>query len=167
MSAVEYAPEYTAAQRLRMAVMGVAAGAPVLAACQFWLFPLLRAFAASAHCRTLFGFSGVAVLFHGIFVGLPLGTALLVAMLVGRRGLKVLRQGRIPPLGEKVFRRTPVVRGLKAKALGWIQLLAAVPLLGLAAWGAFQAQAMVAEAQRHPVRCAPAVSCHVPTGGQA
>ena len=157
---VEYAPEYTAAQRLRIVVLGLVAGAWVLALCQFWLSPLVRAFSASAHCRTVFGFSGVAVLFHGVFVGLPLTSALLVAMLLGRRGIKVLREGRMPPAGEKVFRRTPIVRGVKAKALGWVQLLAAVPLLGLAVWGAFQAQGMVAEVQRHPVRCAPAVPYH-------
>lgn len=155
---VEYAPEYTPAQRLRIVVLGLVAGALVLAVCQFWLFPLLRAFAPAAHCRTVFGFSGVAVLFRGVFVGLPLSSALLVAVLLGRRGMKVLREGRVPPSGEKVFRRTPIVRGVKAKALGWVQLLAAVPLLALAVWGVFQAQAMVAQAQRHPVRCAPAVS---------
>ena len=145
---VEYAPEYTPAQRLRIVVLGLVAGALVLAVCQFWLFPLLRAFAPAAHCRTVFGFSGVAVLFHGVFVGLPLSSALLVAVLLGRRGMKVLREGRVPPSGEKVFRRTPIVRGMKAKALGWVQLLAAVPLLGLAVWGVFQAQALVAQARQ-------------------
>jgi hypothetical protein len=167
MQAIEYAPEYTAAQRRRIVVLGVAAGALVLAVCQFWLFPMWREFSATAQCRTVFGFNGMAVLFHGLFVGLPLGSALLVAMLVGWRGAKVLRQGRIPPVGEKVLRRTPVVRGAKAKALGWVQLLAAVPLLGLAVWGAFQAQALLAEVQRHPARCAPAHSLHAPAGDRA
>jgi hypothetical protein len=162
----EYAPEYSPAERVRFVGFGLAAGALVLAACQLWLFPLLREFSASAPCRSVFGFSGLAVLFHGMFVGIPGVAAALVGLLVGRRGAKVLRQGRHPPAGEKVFRRTLVVRGAKAKVLGWVQLLAALPVLGLAAWGAFQAQALLDQVPRNPARCAvsltscPAGSAH-------
>lgn len=150
MPSVEYAPEYSLAERVRFAVFGLAAGALVVAVCQLWLFPQLREFSTSAHCRSVFGFSGTAVLFHGVFVGLPLLAALLVGVLVGRRGVKVLRQGRLPPSGEKVFRRTPVIRGVKAKAIGYVQLIAAVPLLGLAIWGTFEARALVDQFHRQP-----------------
>ena len=152
---VEYAPEYSHAERVRFVVLGTAAGALVVAGCQFWFFPLLREFSASAHCRNVLGVSGIAVLFYGVFVGVPLHAALLVGALIGRRGFKVLREGRLPPSGEKVFRPTPVIRGAKAKLLGYVQLFAAAPLFGLAVWGVVQAQATVQQAQQYPVRCAP------------
>ncbi len=150
MQPIEYAPEYSPAERVRFLALGLAAGAVVVAVCQLWLFPLLREFSASAHCRSVFGFSGIAVLFYGMFVGVPLLVALLVGVLVGRRGVKVLRQGRLPPSGERVFRRTPVIRGVKAKVIGCVQLIAAVPLLGLAIWGTFQARALVDQFHRQP-----------------
>ena len=157
MPPIEYAPEYSPAERVRFLVFGLAAGAVVIAVHQLWLIPLLRAFSATAHCRSVFGFSGIAVLFHGLFVGVPLLVALLVGLVVGRRGAKVLRQGRLPPAGEKVFRRTAVIRGTKARLLGWVQLLAALPAFGLAVWGVFQAQSIVDQFHRQPTR-----SCHAP-----
>ena len=155
MAKVEYAPEYSHAERVRFLVLGAAIGATLIAVCQFWFFPWLREFSVSASCRTVFGFSGIAVLLYGVFVGLPLQAALLVGVLVGRRGFRVLRQGRTPPVGERVFRRTPVIRGSKAKLLGYVQLFAAVPLLGLSAWGVFQADGLIRQAESRPMSCAP------------
>jgi hypothetical protein len=152
---VEYAPEYSHAERVRFFVLGSAAGALVFVVCQFWFFPLLREFSASAHCRSVLGISGIAVLFYGVFVGVPLHAALLLGALAGRRGFKVLREGRHPPSGEKVFRPTPVIRGTKAKMFGYLQLFAAAPLFGLAVWGGFQAQGLVKQAQERPAQCAP------------
>jgi len=107
VATVEYAPEYSHAERIRFVVLGSAIGAMLVGVCQFWFFPWMREFSASASCRTVLGFSGNAVLFYGVFVGIPLHAALLVCVLVGRRGYRVLRQGRVPPEGERVFRRTP------------------------------------------------------------
>lgn len=163
MTPVEYAPEYSRAERIRFVAIGAAVGATFIGACQLWLFPWLREFSASVSCRAVFGLSGTAVLFYSMFVGIPLHAALLVGVLVGRRGLRVLRQGRIPPVGERVFRRTPVIRGVKARLLGYLQLFAAVPLLGLAAWGVFQAESLVRQAESHPASCIPKPLQGLPT----
>jgi hypothetical protein len=167
MHQTEYAPEYSHAERVRLVVLGLVAGSLVISACQLWFFPALREFSQSADCRTVFGFSGVAALYYGVFVGVPTFAALLVGMTVGRRGVKVLRQERVPPLGEKVFRRTEVIRGSKARLLGYVQLFAAAPLLALALWGAFQAQANVDKAQQRPARCEPNISFHATAYGRA
>ena len=151
---VDYAPEYSHAERIRFVVRGVIAGALIVAVCQLWFFPLLREFSADAHCRSVLGVSGIAVVFYGVFVGVPLQAALLLAAFVGRRGYKVLREGRLPPAGEKVFRPTPVIRGTRAKMLGYVYLLAAAPLFGMAVWGSFQAQLLVTEAHNRPKSCA-------------
>ncbi len=151
----EYAPEYSHAERAHIVALGTLASVVLIGVCQFWLFPWLHEFSESAHCRTVFGVSGTAVLFYGIFIGIPLHAALLVILLVGRRGFKVVREGRIPPAGEKVFRPTRIIRGVRAKLLGYVQLFAAVPLLCIVAWGAFQAESSVKQAYERPSRCAP------------
>jgi len=140
MSPVEFAPQYTRAERIRLIARGVVIAAVVGQACHLWFLPWLGKFSASAHCRSVLGINGATVLIHGIFVGIPLLSALLVALLVGRRGYKILREGRTPPAGERVLRPTPVVRGARARLMGYVQLFAATPLLGLAVWGAWQAQ---------------------------
>ncbi len=155
MSTVEFAPEYTRTERVRFVVLSLGAGAFLMLLCQLWLFPWLREFAASAHCRLVFGFKGTSLLFYGVFVGVPLLAALLLGTLVGRRGYRVLREGRIPPSGEKVFRPTRIRRGREAKLSGYIQLVSPVPLLALAVWGGFQAQALVVQAESTRERCAP------------
>lgn len=155
MCTVEFAPEYTKTERVRFVVLSLGAGALLILLCQLWFFPWLREFAASAHCRLVFGLKGTSVLFYGAFVGVPLHAALLLGALVGRRGYRVLREGRVPPSGEKVFRPTRVRRGRKAKLSGYIQVFSAVPLLALAVWGGFQAQALAAQAESARQKCAP------------
>ncbi len=153
MASIEFAPEYTKAEKVRFMALGAVAGTVVIALGQFWLFPWLREFSASAPCRAPFGVNGMVLLMYGLFVGVPLLAAVLVGALVGRRGYKVLRQGRVPPSGEKVFRPTQVRTGVRACWSGYVQLLSVVPLLALAAWGAFQAQQMVDKAADAPVKC--------------
>lgn len=158
MTTEEFAPEYSRTERIRFLLQALAAGAAVMAVCRLWLLPWLREFSVSAHCRSWLGIRGTAVLFHGLFVGLPLLAALLVGAFVGRRGLKVLREGRVPPAGEKVFRPTPVRRGARARLSGCVQLLSAVPLVALAAWGSLQSRALVEQAAPRPVQCSPGSS---------
>ncbi|MBB2484384.1 hypothetical protein H5407_04000 [Mitsuaria sp. WAJ17] len=153
MQPVEYAPEYTPAERVRWLAVCLVAGGAVVLVGQGWFFPLLRDFAQFAGCRRVAGISGTALLTYGAFVGVPLLSACTIGGLMGVRGYRILRQGRTPPCGEKVFRRTAVVRGFKARAQGWVQVLAATPLLALALWGAFQAKSIVAQAGQRHDRC--------------
>jgi len=73
---IEYAPEYSRAERIRFVAVGAAFGAALVGVCQLWFFPWLREFSASASCRAVFGLSGTAVLFYSVFVGIPLHAAL-------------------------------------------------------------------------------------------
>ena len=53
------------------------------------------------------------------------------------------------------FVALPVVRGARAKVLGYVQLFVAVPLFGLSAWGAFQAESLVMQSESRSVSCVP------------
>jgi hypothetical protein len=138
----EFAEEYTVAERVRLLIGGVAAGLAVIAIGKLWLFPWLARFAASAPCRTVSGVNGATVLWWGVFVGIPLTAAVLVVATMGRRGIRILREGQVPLRHEKVTRPTRIRRGGKARAIGYLHLLAWSPLLALAIWGGFQAAAM-------------------------
>lgn len=152
----DYAPEYTRAERLRAFLPLLALALAALALLHLWLLPAWRAFVEDAPCRTLWGVDGVTVVWHGAFVGLPLLAGLLTAAFFLPRGLRILRDGQLPPRGEKVFRRTPYVRGPRARVMGWMHALACLPFLGLALWGLPQARALSARTAPAAVEC-PAV----------
>lgn len=149
---------YTARERIRFVAFGVAAGLLVIGIAKLWFFPWLHDFAASAQCRTVFGHSGTAVLLYGVFVGLPGLAGLVVAGTLGRRGIRILRDGRVPPLGEKSFRLTRIRRGGHATLIGYLHVVMFVPFVALALWGSVQAAALSRQAQRNAVECAAATS---------
>lgn len=134
-----YAEEYTRTERLRLIAIIVLAGALLIATGKFWLFPAFKAFVASAPCRSVWGMNGTTVLFYGIFVGFPLFAGALTFATLGWRGVQILRHRQVPPPGEKVFRPTAIRTGASARRTGWLHLLAALPFIGVAAWGYVQA----------------------------
>lgn len=144
---------YTPRELTRFVAFGIVAGLLAIGISKLWFFPWLHAFAASAPCRTVFGHSGTAVLLYGMFVGLPGLTALVVATTLGRRGLRILRDGRVPPLGEKSFRLTRIRRGGHTTLVGYLHVVMFVPFVALALWGSVQAAALVRQAQRNAVDC--------------
>lgn len=150
----EFAEEYSRRERIRIVVFGIVAGAVLVLAGKIWFFPWLQAFSATAACRTVLGLSGSTVLSYGLFFGLPMSVALAIGLSFGRRGFRILREGRVPPSGEKVFRTTRVERGARAKQAGLLQMLAVVPPFVLALWGLFQAEDMVGSAPLEPLNCA-------------
>jgi hypothetical protein len=150
----EFADEYTAAERTRIVVTGLAAGGVIVGAGKLWLFPWLRAVSASAGCQSILGIPGTTVLGYGLFVGLPLLAGLFIIATVGRRGLRILREGRVPPSREKVFRPTRIKRGPQARAIGTVQLLAAAPMLALSVWGTSQAGVLAHRSDGTPGECA-------------
>lgn len=160
-SAPEFAEEYTRRERVRFIVLGGLAGALVVAVGKLWFFPWLHAFSRSAHCQSILGVNGALILLHGLFVGVPLFGAIVVGCTVGRRGFKILRQGQVPPAGEKVFRPTRIVRGARAKALGLVHVGAALPLLALAAWGFFQPGQIARPALLPDASCAASEQPHL------
>ena len=157
-SVEEFAEEHTNTERIRFVALGMLAGALVVGVCKLWFFPWLSAFSASAPCRSVFGLSGSTVLAYGLFVGMPLLAALLVSVTLGRRGLRIVREGRVPTSGKKVFRRTKIQRGAKAKAIGYAHVFAVTPMLALSIWGTFQAETFARLPDRKPSACVAALS---------
>ncbi|HET6804961.1 MAG TPA: hypothetical protein VFH59_05890 [Frateuria sp.] len=142
MNPPEFAETYTRAERIRFALAGLVLGALGLAVWKLWMLPWVAGFADTAPCRAVFGVRGTTALWFGLFVGLPALLAALFAVALGRPGLAVLREGRYPPRGTKVFQPTRVRHGAAARWIGYLHVLAWTPLLAMAIWGYGQAAAL-------------------------
>lgn len=152
----EFAEEHSLPDKIRLLVTYLAVGAAAVFAAKTWLFPAIREFAGSAPCREVLGIPGVNVLFYGLFVAMPLSFALIVGLTMGRRGYRILRDGQVPPVGEKVFRPTRIERGTKAKRMGYVHLLAPLLLIAIAAWGLPQASRLIDSVHPDAARDCPA-----------
>jgi hypothetical protein len=149
----EFAEQYTLKERTRFAVAGMLFGALAIAFAKVWLFPWVRGFADSAACRTVFGIEGVRVLWYGLFVGMPAFFAAIVLGTLGWLGYRILRDGQFPPIGEKVFRPTRIRRGMRARTIGWLHVLAFLPFLLIAIWGAYQAEELSRKMPANSAAC--------------
>ena len=138
----EFAEEHTKAERTRIVVLGVLFGAIAAIFFKTFLYTWIREFADSAPCRKVFGVEGLTVLWYVLLVGIPLFAALLVGIALGWRGYKILRDGQCPPDKEKVYSPTKILRGFKAKLIGYMHVSAFLPFLALTIWGSFQAEEM-------------------------
>lgn len=132
----DYAELYTTRERLRFVAIALVIYAALYLLWSQWALPRWNTFASNAHCSEVWGVPGTSVLLYTLFVGMPLVMALLIAITVSRRSMRVLRDGQSPYRGEKVFRRTRIKRGRIAKLIGWTGLLAPLWFVAVALWGA-------------------------------
>lgn len=135
----DFAEQYTKRERLRFVLVWLVLGGAFMIGWKGWILPRWAEFARTSHCYEVAGVSGVAVVFYTVFVGLPLFLALCVAMLMTRRGLKILRDKQEPYKGEKVFRPTRIKRGSAAVRAGWLNVCAPLLFVAMTIWGATRA----------------------------
>jgi len=165
----EFAEEYTFRERASLAARGIAISGLVLLASKQWLLPAFNAFVATAPCRTVLGVNGSTLLWYGLFVGLPLLAFAFLFLAQGRQGLRILRENRFPPAGEKVLRRTLIRRGAAARRIGYLHLFVSTPLIALVIWGCIQARTLAHEMQLGGTACVPVTGSDVrpDAGGHA
>lgn len=149
----DIAAQYTPRERLRFVLAGTAIGAVGWLMATRWVFPWVGAFADSAPCRSVLGIPATRVLWVGLFVGVPALAAVVVGATLGRRGRRILCEGRVPLRHERTFRPTPVRRGRRAVFIAYAHLLACVPFVLLALWGAGRAAHLSAQVQPGAGQC--------------
>ncbi|MGI9947721.1 MULTISPECIES: hypothetical protein [Vibrio] len=151
----EYAPQYSKKEKIiRVAIAGVFC---FLAGVLFKLKgePLLQAVAEAPECYEMFGMSGLELLVHILFFWMPLSVFLLTAVFLLPLGMRGLIEGQFPPKGVKVFRPTVIQRGMLGAFKSGVHLLLPVLCFGLAVWGSFQIEPMVAmyRSEQNTVLC--------------
>lgn len=144
-----YAPLYSKRERIRLALKLALVFGPLFLIGHYWFVPRVGEYARYANCYRYGEFSGVEVLLYGMFVGIPLSTALLVALLFGPRSLRVIRAGQDPLPGEKVLRKTRYRYGRMAWLTPIYTVLFVIFFIGVAIWGAAQAK----QINREPAPC--------------
>lgn len=127
---------------------------PLLAVTKLWFLPWFEGYAANAHCHDYVYFTGMHVVFYFIFVFLPIGTALLLFALEGRRCLNVIQVGQNPLPGEKVLRKTKYQYGARAKVKPYVVLLVLFIMAGLGVRGIFWANDIIDNLSGKPLACA-------------
>lgn len=135
----EFALEYTARERVRMAALGIGSGLVLFIVGNVWISPWFKAFAAAPQCYTVLGYSGHDALLYSLFVGLPL-TAFLASMTLFFEGRRILRDRQFPLRGTKVLRKTKILYGRQAAFRGVIFLALPGALAFFPVWGYFQAE---------------------------
>ncbi len=107
-----------------------------------WVFPFISWYANTAHCHNPLGYSGIAVLWYTVLVGLPLFCSFIIGVVTLPLGINGLCDKQFPPKGFKVYKPTKILRGWKAKFKSIILLVMPLTLVLVSIWGYFQVDKM-------------------------
>lgn len=139
---MDYAPEYTKREKIKLIALFMGLGAILIAAGKLWLFPSITRLAEQPHCYSLFGLNGADYLWHLLLIGIPISIFLIFAITMLPMALKGLMQAQFPPQGYKVFKPTPIRKGMSGQLMaGLLMLVISSPLL-VAIYGANQLDQM-------------------------
>lgn len=136
-------PIYTTNERIKIVIKYILWIVPFILIMQYYFFPFFEDYSKNAHCKNYGSFTGLHVVFYGIFIGLPIVTAIIYFLILGRRSLKVIKLGQDPLPNEKVFYKTKYIYGFKARARAYAILAVIVLLLGLSIQGYFWANDII------------------------
>ena len=109
------------------------------AATELWLFDWLIKYSDNANCYYYGNITGVHLIMYGLFVGIPLSLAIILAACTARSSIGIIKLGQYPLPGEKVLRKTKYIYGRKAKMIPVVIFLIIGLLLIFSLWGAVQA----------------------------
>lgn len=135
MEDADYAPLHTTRERLIMAAKTFAWAIPLLLLTNYGFLPWWKHYTANAQCYHYGSFTGVDVVFYGLFAGLPLLLTITVGLYLILRAIKILKAGQDPLPGEKVLQKTRYKRGKKAKVHAIVLLLFPLIFLVIGVWG--------------------------------
>ncbi len=136
-------PLYTKEEKIKCVVKHALWLIPFVIIMQFWGFPYIEEYSATAYCKNYGAFTGLHVVFYGLFIGLPLLSALVYFYFIGRRSLKIIKAGQDPLPNEKVFTKTEYVYGRKAKFKAYAMLGILLFFIGLSIQGYFWAKDII------------------------
>jgi len=130
-----YTKTYTFVERLRIVLPLAAAGLLSLYFVSYKLDEVLE----DIHCQTYLGINGFSWVWASLFIGLPLLLLLSVVIAEGKNCIHALKLGEYPRPEKKVFFKSEILSGKKAKLKGTYILLATVFIFLFLLWGIGQA----------------------------
>jgi len=139
---IEYAQEFSKRERLTRIALALLIGLLIMITHYKWVFPFIAWYAETVHCHNPLGYSGISVLWHSLFVGLPMFCSVLIGFVSIPLGINGLRHKQFPPKGTKVYRKTKILRGWQANTKSIFHLLIPLFLAFVSVWGYFQVDDM-------------------------
>ena len=140
---IDYAPEYTTKERINIILKALAWAIPLSTLLKFWFFPWLKQYSANAHCYQYGNFTGLHIIFYGLFISLPLLMACMLLILEGKRSINIIKLGQSPLPGEKVLSPTKYIYGTQAKLKAYLFFAIMLLVLGLSVQGYFWVQPLI------------------------
>jgi hypothetical protein len=141
-SVIEYAEEFSKPEKFKRIFLFLLLAVLILIINEKWYLPFINGYVDTVHCRTLFGYSGITVMWHALFVGLPLFSAVIIGLVTVPLGYKGIIHKQFPPKGVKVYKPTPILRGWKASGKSIFHLLIPSLFILFSVWGYFQVEQM-------------------------
>ena len=139
------APEYSKKERIILVAKMFAWVVPAVLFLELWFRDWLSEYTEVADCYFYGSITGMHLIFYGVFVGLPIMSAIIVFLLEGRRGIKIIKLRQNPLPGEKVLRPTEYKYGNTALIQPTVIFAVIFFMLGMSVWGSFQAEKIVAK----------------------
>ncbi|WP_415905991.1 hypothetical protein ACMXYX_10835 [Neptuniibacter sp. QD72_48] len=133
---MDYAPEYTKREKVKLIALFMGLGAIFIAAGELWLFPSITRLAEQPHCYSLFGLNGADYLWHLLLIGMPISIFLILAVTMLPMAIKGLIQAQFPPKGYKVFKPTPIRKGMSGQLMAGLLMFVIFSPLLIAIYGA-------------------------------
>lgn len=161
----EYAPQYPLRERLRFAAFAVVLAGAVIGIFEWWLFPQWAEFAKTAHCRTVFGIAGSAVVMYVSFVFVPLGAGISLGVFLIPSSLRCIRARRYPEPGKKVLGRVRVRTGRRAVVAASTDVAMVAALFAIGIWGVFAATDILEHAKPRDQRTCDSIETHAKMRG--
>ncbi len=126
-----------------------------------WLLPVLTELMRTAHCQSYFDIHGTVFVTYAVYVGLPLGAAVIMELVLGWKAVQIIRDRQAPPRSAKVFSRTRIVTGREAVLQG-VLLVLIVPAasIGLIGWSYMMANERLQNLQVDQLDYAKCVKMH-------
>lgn len=144
----DYAPEYSNKERVHLAIKHLAWAVPFIVVINYYLRLAFDTYVVNASCYsyTFFEnihFTGIHVVWYGIFFGLPMMFALILFILEGPRSISVIKLGQSPLPGEKVLRPTKYRYGARAKIRPLLFLVGLAFVIALSIYGLYKVNKML------------------------
>ena len=94
---IEYAEEFSTSEKFQRICLFLLLGILALIINEKWYLPFINWYLDTVHCHTPLGYSGISVMWHSVFVGIPLFCAFIIGIVTIPIGYKGLIDNQFPP----------------------------------------------------------------------
>lgn len=134
MKNIKYAEQYS----LKEKVVILSPVVVILLVVFYLVFFVLKELSQPIHCYELAGINAFSVVWGGLFIGFPVLLLLNLLYFEAKNMYSALFSGRYPHPNNKVFVKSKIITGVKARIKGFGLLVLFIFVICFGIWGGFQ-----------------------------